>query len=493
MDIILKEIRKTFGRVNASDRVTLAVPGGTIQGLLGENGAGKSTLMKILSGYLRPDGGEILLGGKPVVFRHPADAVRAGVGMLHQDPLDFPSLTVLENFMSGRPGHFFPSRAAARRRLRELAATFGFAFDPRAYLDTLTVGERQQLEVLRLLSLDVRVLILDEPTTGISAAQKAQLFETLRRLSAEGRTILFVSHKLDEVESLCHRVAVLRAGALAGALTPPYTTAELVTLMFGRPVVPPQRQPQAPGRPVLELRGVSAVDDRLRLAPLDLDIRAGEVVGLAGLTGSGQRLLLRACAGLVRTTAGTVRIGGRDLTGHAYPSFRGHGVVFVPTARLEEGLIGDMDLAEHLQLVHPPRGLFIDWPRARASADERIREFAIRGRPDTRMRELSGGNQQRALLSLLAPPLALILIEEPTRGLDVESAVAVWIRLRAHCQAGAAILFLSSDLDEIRAHSDRIVVCFCGRSSPPLDPATMDIETLGRLIGGKGWDREAAG
>ena len=175
MRIEFRNIVKTYGTVQANDDISLTLEEGTIQGLLGENGAGKSTLMKILSGYLRPDGGEILLGGKPVVFRHPADAVRAGVGMLHQDPLDFPSLTVLENFMSGRPGHFFPSRAAARRRLRELAATFGFAFDPRAYLDTLTVGERQQLEVLRLLSLDVRVLILDEPTTGISAAMMKAL------------------------------------------------------------------------------------------------------------------------------------------------------------------------------------------------------------------------------------------------------------------------------------------------------------------------------
>jgi len=493
MDITLKEIRKTFGRVNANDRVTLAVPGGTIQGLLGENGAGKSTLMKILSGYLRPDGGDILLDGKSALFRHPADAVRAGIGMLHQDPQDFPTLTVLENFMSGRPDRLFPSRSAAMSQLRKLAATFGFAFDPRAYLDTLTVGERQQLEILRLLSLNVRVLILDEPTTGISTAQKAQLFDTLRRLSAEGRTILFVSHKLEEVESLCHGVAVLRAGALAGTLAPPYTTAELVTLMFGRPVAMPQRELVAPGRPVLELRGLTAVDDRLRLAPLDLDIRSGEVVGLAGLTGSGQRLLLRACAGLVRPTAGTVRIGGLDLTGRSYPSFRSRGVVFVPTARLEEGLIGDMDLSEHLQLIRPPRGLFINWTSARTAADERIREFAIRGRPDTRMRDLSGGNQQRALLSLLAPPLALILIEEPTRGLDVESAAAVWTRLRAHCRAGTAILFLSSDMDEILTHSDRIVVCYCGRCSPPLDPAAADREILGRLIGGKGWDREAAG
>jgi len=473
--------------------VTLAVPGGTIQGLLGENGAGKSTLMKILSGFLRPDSGEIRLDGTPVIFRHPADAVRTGVGMLHQDPLDYPTLTVLENFMSGRPERFFPSRSAATRRLRELAGTFGFAIDPRACLDTLTVGERQQLEILRLLSLDVRVLILDEPTTGISAAQKAQLFETLRRLAVEGRTVLFVSHKLEEVESLCHRVAVLRSGALAGAQVPPYTTAELVALMFGRPIVFPQREPAAPGRPVLELRALSAMDDRLRLAPLDFDLRAGEVVGLAGLTGSGQRLLLRTCAGLVRPVAGTVRVNGRDLTGQVYPSCRRHGVVFVPTARLEEGLIGDMNLSEHLLLVQPPRRLFIDRPRALEAAEERIRDFAIRGSPDSLMRELSGGNQQRALLSLLAPPLALILIEEPTRGLDLESAAAVWTRLRAHCRAGAAILFLSSDLDEIRAHSDRIVVFFCGRSSPPLDPSRTDREELGRLIGGKGWDREAAG
>jgi simple sugar transport system ATP-binding protein len=493
MKISFRDIRKTFGRVIANDGVTLDVPGGHIQGLLGENGAGKSTLMKILSGYLRPDSGEIRLDGRTATFRHPADAVRAGIGMLHQDPLDFPTLTVLDNYMAGRPEAFFPSRSAAARRLRELAGTFGFSIDPRAYLDTLTFGERQQLEILRLFSVGVRTLILDEPTTGISALQKSQLFDTLRRLCAEGRTVLFVSHKLEEAEMLCHRIAVLRGGGLAGTLEPPFAAADMVALMFGRPVARPAREPVPPGPPVLELRGLAAADERLRLGPLDLDVRAGEVLGLAGLAGSGQRLLLRACAGLARPASGSVGVDGRDLTGRTHLAFRHQGVAYVPAARLEEGLIGDMSLTEHQLLVRPPGGLFIDWRSARSRAERQIQDFAIRGRPDSLLRELSGGNQQRALLSLLSPPLRLILIEEPTRGLDVESAAAVWARLQAHCRAGAAIMFLSSDLDEVRTQSDRILVCFSGRISAPFPAAFTDPEELGRRIGGKGWDAEAAG
>src|SRR5512135_807679 len=222
MNVELRHIRKHFGRVYANDDIVLKIPEGTIQGILGENGAGKITLMKILSGFIQADTGEIVLDGKAVVSKSPADANRYGIGMLHQDPLDFPPMRLIDNFLLGRAGGLFPDRKAVGREFRDLAAQFDFFLDPDAYVDSLTVGERQQLEILRLLWMGARVLILDEPTTGISASQKAKLFETLRKLAKQGKTIIFVSHKLEDVEALCSKVAVLRSGKLVGEASAPF-------------------------------------------------------------------------------------------------------------------------------------------------------------------------------------------------------------------------------------------------------------------------------
>ncbi|MFB0546861.1 MAG: ATP-binding cassette domain-containing protein, partial [Anaerolineae bacterium] len=235
MKIELREIKKYFGNVRANDGISLTVEPGTIHGLLGENGAGKTTLMKVLSGFLRRDSGEILLDGKETSFSSPAEAIRRGIGMLHQDPLDFPPLRVLDNFLLGRSSRFLQNRTKAKKELLELSARFGFPLEPEAYLHTLTVGERQQLEILRLLALGVEVLIFDEPTTGISALQKVKLFETLRRLAQrEGKSIIFVSHKLEEVEELCTEVTVLRHGKVTGEVEMPCTSDQLVQLMFGQ-------------------------------------------------------------------------------------------------------------------------------------------------------------------------------------------------------------------------------------------------------------------
>ncbi|MBC7239171.1 MAG: ATP-binding cassette domain-containing protein, partial [Chloroflexi bacterium] len=234
MKIELEDIYKYFGPVRANDGISLTIESGVIQGLLGENGAGKTTLMKILSGYQPADRGTILLDGRPVHFRSPADAIAAGIGMLHQDPLDVPAFSTLENLALGSPGGPFLSRTRARRTLEALCQRFGFSLDPDAPVSSLTVGERQQLEMVRLLALGVRVIILDEPTTGISAPQKVLLFQALRQLSAEGLAVIFVSHKLDEVRELCSRVTVLRQGKVAGHLEAPFATDDMVSLMFGQ-------------------------------------------------------------------------------------------------------------------------------------------------------------------------------------------------------------------------------------------------------------------
>jgi simple sugar transport system ATP-binding protein len=486
MEVKLEGITKSFGALKANDGITLEIPAGTIQGILGENGAGKSTLMKILSGYFRADGGRITLGGTDVTIKSPSDAIAHGVGMLHQDPLDFPTMSTAENFLVGGSGGLRLDRRAAKAALREYAGELGFSLLPEAPVDGLTIGERQQLEMVRLLSLGARVLILDEPTTGISAPQKARLFETLKLLAERGHTIIFVSHKLEEVEEICHRAAVLRHGRLVGRAESPYDVDGLVRLMFGKAVTPGPARIIPHGHSALTLDSVSIETARARIEDFNLEVKAGETIGLAGMEGSGQDLLLKACAGLIRTVAGRLQLNGIDMTGKPYRSFREKRVAYVPASRLEEGLIPTMSLTDHFLLSHHERGVFVDWAKGRKDAQAHIDDFNIKGSPATAVESLSGGNQQRALLALLRTPLALLLLEQPTRGLDVESTIYIWSKLKDRCMEGAAILFLSSDLDEVLQYSDRIIVFFNGHFSTPLTAAETTVEQLGNLIGGRG-------
>jgi len=492
MQVELRGIHKYFGPNHANDNISLDIPSGTIQGILGENGAGKSTLMKILSGFMQADGGEILLDGKPVIIKSPADAIKHGVGMLHQDPLDFPPMRLLDNFLLGLPGGFFPNRKEAIQDFNLLIREFGFSLDPESYVDSLTVGERQQLEIIRLLFLGARVLILDEPTTGISAAQKEKLFATLKKFPEQAITVIFVSHKLEDVEKLCDQVAVLRQGKLVGEAKSPFSTKNLVEMMFGKEIVLGARQTEGQEGSVLTLSDMGIEDVRLKIRGANLKVCRGEVIGLAGLEGSGQGPFLRACAGLLRTVAGRIQVNGQDLTGKSYHIFKKNGVEFLPAARLEEALVPGLTLTEHFVLAEKQNGVFIDHEKGRNMADERIKSFNIKGLPSSQVESLSGGNQQRALLSLLRDPLALVLIEHPTRGLDIESVIYIWRKLKERCRKGAAIIFISSDLEEILQYSDRVLVFFSGKVSQPLDAATITIEQLGQLIGGKNWPEQEA-
>ncbi|NWF63101.1 MAG: ATP-binding cassette domain-containing protein [Chloroflexi bacterium] len=492
MNVELKNIHKRFGKTYANKGINLSIPSGAIQGILGENGAGKSTLMKILSGFIQADsGGEIVLDGKPVVMQSPADAIRFGVGMLHQDPLDFPPMKLLDNFLLGMPGKLFLNRKEAAQDFNRLANEYGFNFDPESYVDSLTVGERQQLEIMRLLFLGARVFIFDEPTTGISAAQKTKLFDTLQSFPKQAITTIFVSHKLEDVERLCDRVAVLRAGELVGEFTPPYETKKFVSTMFGKEITLGERQPAKTGDVVLSLKNVFLEDTRVRIDGLNVNIRAGEVIGLAGLEGSGQGMFIRACAGLVRPVGGKIFLKGKNLTGKSYYAFKREGVNFLPAARLEEGLLPGLSLLDHFILAEKPRGVFIDKAYGQRLAEERIKSFNIRGTPASMVESLSGGNQQRAELALLQTPLSLVLLEHPTRGLDIESMIYIWSKLKDRCkQDGAALIFISSDLEELLQYSDRLLVFFSGKVSEPIDASGTNVEQLGQLIGGKGWPQK---
>lgn len=492
MNVQVRNICKHFGKLQANHDISLEVKSGMIVGILGENGAGKSTLMKILSGFLRADSGSIYLDGRNVRIKSPSDAISKGIGMLHQDPLDFPPMKVIDNLMLKSTTRLFPSKRKALAELTDLQKKFNFNFSPDSYVETLTVGERQQLEILRLLWLGARVLILDEPTTGISDSQKEKLFTAVNELANEGKAILFVSHKLEEVEGLCHKVVVFRQGKNVGEVNPPYQTSHLVQMMFGKEVEKSQRLCEKQEQSLIDIQNLEIEDQNFKIRNINLEVKRGEVIGLAGMEGSGQRLILRALAGLVRPTGGKIMLSDgvspdSNLAGKPYRHFKQHGISFLPAARLEEGLIPGLTLTEHFILSEKQDGFFVKWRNYSDLASRRIREFNIKGTPAHRIESLSGGNQQRALLALLRDKLNLLLLEHPTRGLDIESSVYIWSKLKKRCKDGTAIVFISSDLDEIIQYSDRIVVFFGGRLSRPIDAVGTTIEKIGQLIGGKGW------
>ena len=486
MALEIRDIHKRFGPVRASDGVTFTVDEGSLHGILGENGAGKSTLMKILSGFYEADSGAVVLDGEVLRLRSPADAIDAGIGMLHQDPLVFLPFTVLDNFALGSPGSVRLDRSAAEAELKRVSGELGFEFDPERLVRDLTVGERQQLSITRLLWLGARVLIFDEPTTGISASQRIQLFDTLRTLAAGGMIVLFVSHKLEEVEALCDSVTVIRRGKVVYEAEMPVTSETLVEKMFGNVFVEEERTAVPLGDVMLRIEGATLSEGTTRIEGLDLEVARSEVVGLAGLEGSGQRTLLRACAGLVQPESGSFTVDGVDLT-HA-SSYREHlaaGVHYLPAGRLEEGLVQGISIAEHLVLASDEKAFFVDWKAADTRAGAEIDEYSIKGRPSSVAEELSGGNQQRLLLAMIPDEVRLLLLEHPTRGLDVESTAFVWARLLERREHGTATVFASADLDELLNYSDRIIVFFAGSVFAIRNAAEIDGEELGYLIGGK--------
>lgn len=484
MEIRIEHIEKRFGAVHANRDISLTFGGGRIVGVLGENGAGKSTLMKILAGFQPADSGTILMDGATVDYRSPLAAIQHGVGMLAQDPLDVGAFTVIENFIYGRPGGFGMKRREALKVLRTLATRFGFDLDPEASIASLSIGQRQQLEITRLLSLGVKMLILDEPTTGISAEQKDLLFKALKELKAsDGLSVLLVSHKLEDVLSLCDEVVVLRAGALVGAEQLPTTKARLVSLMFGAELAPQARPPIALGAQVAEFRDVMVKNKRVTVENVSMTVRQGEVIGFAGLDGSGQDLIMRALAGLIKPMRGTIMLDGQMMNGKPYREFMRAGVAFSAAGRLEEGLIAGLTTTEHIA-ISATEGAIVKWEAAREKAQVQLKQYDVRGTVNSPVETLSGGNQQRLLMALMPQQPKLMVLEQPTRGLDVDSARWIWTQILERRASGTAIVFTSADLDELAAYSDRIVVCFSGRWCEVPNTPDMTIDRLGHLIGG---------
>lgn len=485
MRLELKGISKHYGNLRANDGVDLTVESGTIHAILGENGAGKSTLMKILAGYLRRTSGEIRIDDRRIAYETPAAAAAHGIGMLYQDPLDFPNLTVLENFMLGQVHGLRHAPSAYLKKLSDLSGHFNFHLQPDLPVERLSVGERQQLEMLRLLSLGIRVLILDEPTTGISALQKEVLFEALKQLAREGKSVLLVSHKLEDVEDLCDALTVLRRGRVSGRMQAPFDTPKLLAMMFDDLPARPKRQPPVKGAALMEMRGVAGSGGRTGLHDCNLVVAKGEVVGLAGLEGSGQGVLLRIGAGLKSPTRGAVLLEDKSMAGSDHRDFMAAGVGFLPSGRLEEGLMAGLTLAEHAALQDQRKSFVINWSNAVRDARKRIDAFRIAGAPQTPVEALSGGNQQRLLLSCLPASPKLLLLENPTRGLDLESATWIWNHLLTINRNGASIVFSSSELDEILMVAQRILVFYDGRIIADVDADHTDSRQLGRAIAGK--------
>lgn len=449
--ISLQNIHKYFGAVHALQGVSLTVEAGTIHGIIGENGAGKSTLMKILTGFISKTSGTVTFRGQEVHLNTPQKARELGIGMLYQEPLDFPQLTVLDNFMAAAADG---NTRRQKKHLNRLCSKFGFQLHPSARQEKLTVGERQQVELMRLIRDQCQVLILDEPTTGISNKQQDLLFGALDALRQEGRAILLVSHKLAEIHSLCDKVTVLKHGCQTGEQERPFDEQVLLQAMFDAlPTTTKKRHHARVGQPLLTMHSVGTTIGRVGLNRITTTIKEGEIVGLAGLDGSGQSIFLQMAYGLLQPEQGTVETPLKDKDRVMR--------VFLPADRLREGLIRGMSIREH-HLLAGTCPFILTGSSGSQKTKAAIQTYSILGTPATTAENLSGGNQQRLLLSLIPKKARLILLENPTRGLDVQSGQWTWQNLRKRLPDNGAIVFASPDLEEIMAQSTRILVFFNG-------------------------------
>ncbi|WP_337998641.1 ABC transporter ATP-binding protein [Salinispora tropica] len=456
----------------------LTVEPGEIHALLGENGAGKSTLMNVLYGLSQPDEGEILVDGKPLKPRGPADAIAAGIGMVHQHFMLVPVLTVAENVMLGaeqvRGGIVgFLDRRRARREVAEVSARYNLQVDPDAIIEDLPVGIQQRVEIVKALTRDADLLILDEPTAVLTPQETEELLTVMRALKAAGRSIVFITHKLGEVKAIADRITVIRHGRIVGTATPEASRDELAALMVGRTVrLTVDKQPATPGKPVLELSGLTVNDDRQVRAVdgVDLTVHAGEVLGIAGVQGNGQTELVEAVIGLRPVLAGSVQLGGERIDDWSTKEVLRAGVGYVPEDRSVDGLVKELSIAENLVLDmydRPPfgKGLALRPDEIRKSAQERIAQFDVRtSSAEVAVGTLSGGNQQKVIVAReLSRPLKLLIAAQPTRGVDVGSIEFIHSRVIHERDAGTAVLLVSSELDEVIGLADRIAVMCRGQ------------------------------
>jgi general nucleoside transport system ATP-binding protein len=493
----LRGITKRFPGVVANDDINITVVAGQVHAIVGENGAGKSTLMKILYGMQRADEGSISVGGHEMHFRSPKDAIAAGIGMVHQHFMLAENLTVLENVILGAEPSHGPVIAfgEAHRRIEELSSTYGMALDPDRLVEDLSVGERQRAEIIKVLYRGARILILDEPTAVLVPQEVEELFRSLRDLKREGVTVIFISHKLDEVLEIADRITVIRAGHTVATVDPGDVTAgQLAELMVGSELPRPEtRESTVTDIVELSIEGVqlTGLDARRVLQDITFQIHRGEIVGIAGVEGNGQRELVEAIVGLRTLSGGTIRLGGEDITRRSTQDRRDGGIGYIPEDRQEEGLLLSAPLWENTMLGHQSRppfsnGAWIDRAHARERTAEVVRDFrVVTPSIDAPAYALSGGNQQKLIVGreMTAKP-AVLIASQPTRGIDVGAQAAVWESIRQARASGLALLLISADLEELIGLSDTLLVMFDGRIVARVDPSKVTPEELGSYMTG---------
>ncbi len=496
MKLELRGITKRFGSLVANDHIDLVVESGEIHALLGENGAGKSTLMNVLYGLYRADEGEILLDDQAQHFRGPGDAMAAGIGMVHQHFMLIPVFTVAENVMLGHEDTKAFGRLdlnAARAHVRSVAQRFGFEIDPDALVGDLPVGVQQRVEIIKALSRDAKVLVFDEPTAVLTPQETDELMAIMRQLRDEGTSIVFITHKLREVREVADRITVIRLGKVVGEASPTATNAELASLMVGRAVeltvhkeAPQTREGglSVRGLRVLTASGAIVVDD------VDLEVRPGEVLAVAGVQGNGQTELVEAIVGLAARVEGSISLDGTELVGRNVRAILDEGVGFVPEDRKEDGLVGGFSVAENLILDRSAESAFAAAGTLRrgaidAFARDRIQEYDIRTQgPDTLAGTLSGGNQQKVVIAReMSRELRLLVVAQPTRGVDVGSIEFIHRRIIETRDSGIPVIVVSTELDEVSALADRIAVMYRG-TIVGVVPGDTPRDTLGLMMAG---------
>ncbi|MCF2529783.1 ABC transporter ATP-binding protein [Yinghuangia soli] len=492
----LRGITKRFGSLVANDHIDLTVEPGEIHCLLGENGAGKSTLMNVLYGLYEPTSGEIVVDGTPREFRTAGDAIAAGIGMVHQHFMLVPVFTVAENVMLGHEetqALGWLDRRRAKKKVLDLVAEYGLAVDPDALVEDLPVGLQQRVEILKALVRDAKVLILDEPTAVLTPQETEELFRVMRSLRESGVSIVFITHKLKEVKAVADRITVIRRGKVVGSADPAASETELASLMVGRPVdLVVHKEPAQPGEVRFALDKLTVLDDfgNVQVDAVDLELREGEILGIAGVQGNGQTELTQAILGLRRPAAGSIRLDGRDITALSPRKTLDAGVGFVPEDRQHDGIVGEFTVSENLVLdlvTRPPfgNGISVDPKAVRDNARKRVAEFDIRTQSiDTPAGSLSGGNQQKVVVAReMSRPLRMFIASQPTRGVDVGAMEFIHQRIVAERDIGTPVIIVSTELDEVVALADRIAVMYRGRIVG-IVPPTASREQLGLLMAG---------
>jgi len=496
MHLELSGLTKSFGSLVANDHIDLVIEPGEIHCLLGENGAGKSTLMNMLYGLLQPDSGEILVDGEKVRITSPSDAIRHGIGMVHQHFMLVPVFTVAENIMLGRenthPGGVL-DRKKANALVTELSERYGFEVDPEALVEDIPVGVQQRVEIIKALTNDASVLILDEPTAVLTPAEIDELIAVMRQLKENGTSIVFITHKLKEVKAIADKITVIRRGKVVGQAEPSATEEQLAELMVGRAVdLVVDKEPAQPQDAVLRVQGLTVIDDRgfTAVDNVDLEVRAGEILAVAGVQGNGQTELAEALLGLTPIAAGSISLSGEELTGKSTRHRLDAGIGYVPEDRGHDGFVGSFTVAENLVLDlfrQEPfgNGLALKTDEIDKNARARVEEFDIRTQGiDLAVSSLSGGNQQKVVLAReLSRPLKLLVASQPTRGVDVGSIEFLHSRIVRERDQGTAVLIVSTELDEIAALADRVAVMYRGKVVGVV-PADTPRDELGLMMAG---------